>query len=114
MIQIRDETGDSLTLEVRGRLTEEDYRDLVPRLDREIERREKLRLLILLRDFEGWTPAALLEELRFDLRHRKDFDRVAVVGERAWEELGTKISAPFFSGSVRFFDKEESARAWLG
>lgn len=87
MIEVREEgDGGRLVVVASGRLTEEDYRELVPRLHEAIERHGKLRLLILLRDFEGWTPKALIEDLRFDLRHRKDFERAAIVGERRWEE----------------------------
>lgn len=111
MIEIREE-GDAAHLVVvaSGRLSEEDYRGLVPRLHEAIERHGGLRLLILLRDFEGWAPKALIEDLPFDLRHRKDFERVAIVGDRRWEEIGTRIAAPFFSGSMRFFEDEADAR----
>lgn len=115
MIEIREEGGgDRLVVIASGRLTEEDYRGLAPRLHEAVERHGKLRLLILLRDFEGWTPKALIEDLRFDLRHRKDLERVAIVGERRWEEVRTRITTPFFSGSMRFFEDEAEARGWLG
>lgn len=115
MIEIREEGGGGCPIVIAsGRLTEEDYRRLVPRLHEAIDRHGGLRLLILLRDFEGWTPKALIEDLRFDLRHRKDFERVAIVGERRWEEIMTRIAAPLFSGSMRFFEDEAEARGWLG
>ena len=114
MIRILDDTRNLLTVEASGRLSEQDYEILVPRLEAEIRRRGRLRLLILLRDFEGWTPKALLEDLRFDVRHHDDFDQVAIVGERKLEELATRLSAPFFSGSMRFFEDESEARGWLG
>lgn len=115
MIEIREEgDGAYLVAVATGRLTEQDYRGLVPRLHEANDRQGGLRLLILLRDFEGWTPKALIEDLRFDLRHRRDFERVVIVGERQWEEIGTRIAAPFFSGSMRFFEDEAEARVWLG
>jgi len=114
MISISERTRGGLVVEASGRLSAEDYRSLVPRLEEEIQEQGKLRLLIRLREFKGWTPKALLDDLRFDIRHHGDFDRVAIVGEHAWEKLGTQVSAPFFSGSMRFFEDESEAQAWLG
>lgn len=100
-------------VDVQGKLTATDYEQLVPQLEQAIEQQDKLELLIRLNDFEGWTPGALVDDLRFDIRHRDDFDRIAVVGEKKLEELGTRLSAPFFSGEVRFFEDEDQAREWL-
>jgi len=42
-------------------------------------------------------------------------DRVAIVGDRAWQEWGTRLSKPFFKAEMRYFerDKAADARAWL-
>jgi hypothetical protein len=100
-------------LDARGKLTHEDYERVVPRLEIAIEKAGKLRVLIRLEDFSGWTPASLLDEVRFDVRHRNDFEKVAVVGGSRWERVATRLSAPFFSGEVRFFEREDEAEAWL-
>jgi hypothetical protein len=31
--------------------------------------------------FQGWDPSALWDEIKFDLRHANDFERVATVGD---------------------------------
>jgi hypothetical protein len=77
----------------------------VPRLEGAIGKAGKLRILIR-PGFSGWTPASLLDEVRFDVRHRNDFEKVAVVGESRWERVATRLSAPLFSGEVRFFEHE--------
>jgi hypothetical protein len=112
MIHIHDDATGYLTVEVIGKLSESDYHELVPRLARE-RQRGKLRLLMLLQRFEGFTPRGLLEELRFDVGHRADFERIAVVGAGALEKVAMKLAAPFFSGSQRHFEREADARAWL-
>lgn len=113
MIRIQDDANGFVCIEARGKLDDRDYAELVPELEEALERRGRLRVLILLRDFEGWTRRALGDELRFDLRHRDDFDRTAIVGEGTLEKWATRLSAPFFSGEVRFFEREGDARAWL-
>ena len=115
MMTVNPPQGDRpyAVMRVQGKLTEQDYEATMPQLEEAIRRAGKLRLLITLSDFHGWTPSALMDDLKFDMRHRKDFDRMAIVGEKTWQKLGTKISAPFFGGEVRWFDQEEPARDWL-
>lgn len=100
-------------IDVRGKLTRADYEALLPQLEEAIDQHGKLRVLIKLDDFHGWTPSALADELRFDIRHRNAFDRIAIVGDSTLEKLGTKLSAPFFSGETRYFENEASAREWV-
>jgi chromosome condensin MukBEF MukE localization factor len=100
-------------IDVSGTLDDADYQRMVPELERLLEERSQLRLLVMLHDFSGWKPQALIEELRFDLRHRKDFDRIAIVGETAWEKWATAIAAPLFGGDMRFFTDEMPARHYL-
>lgn len=99
----------------RGKLTQEDYDVLVPELERLADRRGPLGFYIELRDFEGWEPAALWEDLKFDARHQDEMDRVAVVGEKQWQEWGTRLSDPFFKAEVAYFapEKAEEARRWV-
>ncbi len=115
MIAIKERQDDSVTLEVSGTVTRADYEYIVPQLEKMVSDHGKVRALVQLNQFKGWTPGALVDELRFDIRHRKDFSRCAVLGERSVEKIGTKLAAPFFEGEVRFFPKEEiqHAKEWL-
>ncbi len=115
MMRIKEQDKDALTLEVSGTLTREDYAEIVPRLEALIEQQGKLRALVELNEFEGWRPTALVDELRFDIRHRSDIERVALLGEGKAEKALAKVAAPLFSGEVRFFPKEQiiEAKTWL-
>lgn len=109
----KDETG--LTrIEVSGRLEHGDYERVLPELEALVEH-GKARVLLELHDFRGFTPAALVDELKFDFRHRKDFERVAVVSDSALQELGVRMIRPFFAGRVKIFDTSErdAAEAWI-
>ena len=113
MFDISETHEDHLVLDVKGKLTRTDYEEMVPRIENQIQKEGPLRVLIRLRDFGGWEPQALPEELKFDARHRKDFERIAVVGERALEKWVTNLTGPLFSGDTQFFEDETSARSWL-
>jgi hypothetical protein len=101
-------------IEIRasGKLERSDYEEVVPQLEAEAKR-GKLRLLVDLVDFEGWTPKALVDDLRFDVKHHDDFERTAIVGDKTLEKLGTELSKPFFSGEIRYFEDLGEARRWI-
>jgi hypothetical protein len=45
--------------------------------------------------FQGWDPSALWDEIKFDLRHANDFERVATVGDNVWERVMWILIKPF-------------------
>lgn len=113
-MKTEEDTG-IVVIEASGRLSKADYDRLVPEFERMAAARGPLRLLIELDDFRGWEIGALWEELKFDLTHQGDMGRVAIVGDKAWQEWGTRLSKPFFAAEMCYFDRDEAAdpRAWL-
>ena len=113
MIEIREQP-DFVEFEVSGTLTGDDYDRLVPELERLAAERGPLQMYIELHDFDGWMPAGLLKDLRFDAKHQGDMERIAVVGETRWEEWATRLSQPFLKADMRFFSlgEAEAARRW--
>jgi len=111
MITMRQEDGLAV-LEVTEKIRREDYQRIVPELEKILDEKGRLRCLVHLHDINGIEPRALLEELKFDLAHRKHFERCAVVGDRPWERVATKLGQMWFAGDVRFFDDLEKARHW--
>lgn len=105
-------------MEVRasGKLTMADYTLFIPELESLIRRHGKIDLLFEMTDFHGWEPRAMWEDAKFDLRHFSDIGRLAVVGERHWEQMITQLARPFTKATIRYFDHAEAgeARAWLG
>jgi hypothetical protein len=95
-----------------GRLTHGDYDALEPPFEAELKRRGgRTPLLLDLKGWRGWTAGGLLRDLRFDLRHRNSFPRIAVVGDRPWHKWLTLSAKPIFKGDMRYFDASEEARA---
>ena len=64
-------------------------------------------------DFKGWMPAAWWEDLKVDLKHYGDFEKVALAGAPAWVDALTKLFAHFMPGEVRTFLRERLAEAWI-
>jgi hypothetical protein len=77
-----------------------------------------LRLLLDIRsdhDFHGWTAGALWEDPKFDFKHWKDIERLAIVGESKWEAGMAVFCKPFTAAKVQYFDhtKLDEAKSWI-
>jgi hypothetical protein len=108
-------TGRVLEVSVTGKLTKESYQKLVPAVDAQIKQYGKLRILFVMEDFHGWTAGAMWEDLKFDLKHWKDIERLALVGDKKWEKGMASFCKPFTKATIRYFDAADvdEAREWL-
>jgi SpoIIAA-like len=108
-------SGRVLRVDVSGKLTRADYHELIPSWEAAIARQGVLRMLFVMKDFEGWEPGAAWEDLRFDVKHAHHMDRVAMVGEKKWQEWLGRLGALFVKADVKYFDLAElpAAERWI-
>ncbi len=66
-------------------------------------------------DFHGWTASALWQDIRFDLSHFRDIEKLAMVGDKAWKRGMATFCRPFTTAKIRYFDKNQmnQALAWI-
>ena len=115
-IQLMEEQGGKLLdVRVSGKLSKEDYAEFIPELDRLVIRHGKVRILMEMDDFHGWNAGAAWEELKADVKHYSDVERVAMVGDKKWQEDLVRLASHFTGAEVRYFDRAElmQARAWV-
>ncbi len=98
-----------------NKLDQADYEQLVPILKNKLNGKGKIRWYFAMEDFKGWTPGAAWEDFKFDIQHAGDFEKIAMVGEKEWQEWLTALMKPFTSAELRFFETkdEEEARRWI-
>lgn len=107
--------GKILNVKISGKLTKEDYAHFVPETERLIKQHGKVRMLVHMHDFHGWTMGALWEDIKFDFRHFSDIERLALVGHSKWEEKMALFCKPFTTAKIRYFDESdmEAAQNWI-
>ncbi len=111
----REEEEVYVEFTLRGKLTHEDYETFVPFIESAIKDLppNRLKILIDMKDFEGWSLEAAWDDFKFGLEIREDIEKMAVVGDKKWEELFTKMVGWLISGKAKFFRDKEEARRWL-
>lgn len=114
MISIKTEGNIIYTL-AQQKLTTEDYEKLIPELERSVAEFNKIRWYFEMEDFKGWELNAFWEDIKFDVKHANDFEKIAVVGEKKWQEWMTDAMKPFTSPTIKFFDFEnrKKAKQWI-
>ncbi len=110
-----DSSSNVVRVSVSQKLTSEDYELFVPEIEQLIKEHGKIRVLFEMRDFHGWTAGALWQDIKFDLKHFRDIERIAMIGDKAWERGMATFCRPFTSAKIRYFDREQAdeAQKWI-
>lgn len=98
-----------------GKLHDEDYQVFVPLVDEAIAKSGKVRIVAQFHDFQGWDLHALWDDIKFSTTHCTKIERIALVGDKAWQKWMAQVCKPFTMAKVRYFDAAESdaAKEWL-
>jgi hypothetical protein len=112
---IATDKEDLAAFRLTGALDKKDYDFLIPIVEEKLSRFGKINLYWEMVASEGWNLEGLWEDLKFDLTHLNSFRKVAIVGDKKWEEWIATISKPFTSAEVKYFyePQREEALAWV-
>ena len=104
-----------LTLKAVGKLTHEDYQVITPMINSALNgvRDAKINAIIDGTEMEGWELRAAWDDFRLGLKHGKEFRKIAIFGNKNWQEIAARIGSWFISGEVKYFENEEKALTWL-
>ena len=104
-----------LTLSVNGKLKHSDYDIIVPMLESAIAgvNQPEIKALVDMRKFDGWELRAAWDDLKLGLKHGKEFTKIAMIGNKKWEEYAAKVGSWFIAGDIKYFEDEADACNWL-
>ena len=109
---LEQSSGKVIGFKLSGKLHDDDYARFQPEVESAIEAAGKVRLLAQFHDVHGWDLEALWDDVKFSTKHCADVERVALVGDKQWEEWMAKVCKPFTLAKVRYFDAGEIDSAW--
>lgn len=115
MIEILpDSTDNVIGFKISGKLTGQDYENLLPKLDTAINAHGKINLLVLMEDFEGkFDFDAAKADFHFGTHQYRHVDKAAFVGDERWMERMVKIMDPFTRRvEEKFFEPKQLDEAW--
>jgi hypothetical protein len=110
--QLPSKSEKVLGFRLSGKLHDEDYKQFVPAIDAAVASQGKVRLLAEFHDFHGWDLHALWDDIKFSTTHCTKIDRIALVGDKAWEKWMASVCKPFTMAKIRYFESTEIDAAW--
>lgn len=112
-----ERSGDEffLTLKAQGTLTHDDYLIITPMIDSALEsvKTPKVKVLIDGTELDGWEARAAWDDFKIGLKHGNELVKVAIFGNKKWQQLAAKVGSWFVSGDIKYFDQSNDAIAWL-
>lgn len=114
-VSLQHDRSNIYRIDISGRLHEDELRALQRAAAAEIKRGGRIRLLIILKEFEGWDNAAG-RDLGFYIRHGSDVERIAIVAEEKWSSEALMFAgAGLRKAPVAFFKTRDALQAasWL-
>ena len=104
-----------LSLKAIGTLTHKDYKIITPMIDSALNslKEPKVKVLIDGTEMEGWELRAAWDDFKLGLSHGSEFVKIAIYGNKGWQEITAKIGGWFISGEVKYFSSQDEALVWL-
>jgi hypothetical protein len=110
----------TLGFRASGKLSSDEYREMIRPIYGALDRGEKLNIYFeLADDFHGLDWGALLQDMKaagsIGLKHRSSWKRMALVTDKDWVKHGATAFGWLAPGELRLFEprEREVARAWL-
>jgi hypothetical protein len=118
---VSDLPAGTLGFRASGKISSQEYRELMEPIYAALDRGEKLNIYFELSDdFHGLDWGALLQDMKaagsVGLKHRSSWERMALVTDKDWVKHGANAFGWLAPGELRLFEpgEREEARAWLG
>jgi SpoIIAA-like len=117
--RIDDMPAGTVGLRASGRLTREDYRDVLVPVLREAVESGEVRMLFVLTDFEGLEPSAWPTDVKTGLAlgagHHSAWKRLAFVTDAEWVRKAMHTFAWLIPGELMICepDQLEKAKTWV-
>jgi hypothetical protein len=107
----------TLGFRAHGQVTAADYeRVVIPDVEAAFALNRKLRLLFVIdRDFTGFDPGAMWDDVKMGARHFSGWERVALVTDVAWLRATANAMGFMMPGEFRLFSLAdlETAKRWV-
>jgi len=109
------DNAQAVEIVLEGRVSTEQFDALADRLEAFIKRHGRVRVLEIVKDFQGMDASAFWHDIKFSIHHLKDFSRCAIVANPNTHHLWANLAGVLTSCEVEHFapGEEDAARDWL-
>ncbi len=114
--EIIEYTEGILSARISGKLTHAELVALQQAASDLIKLEGKVRLLVMVENFQGWERGGDWGDLSFQSEHDAHIEKMAIVGDRKWQDLALLFASKGLRKfPIEYYEPGElaKARAWL-
>lgn len=104
--------SNALAYRISRPLTRQEVSQLADEIEGTIHASGKIRVLLDLQSFPYAEMSALWEDLKFDVKHGRDLERLALVGGNTLENVAARFFSALSGTRCRCFAEGEVDQAW--
>ncbi len=108
---INTEKENLIAARLSGTLNKADLEKVHPLIHQVINNGHKVDWYLEIEEGTTYSLAGLLEDFKIDLLHFQDYGKIAVVGEKKWQEWGAKAANYLTNSDVKFYDPADQPQA---
>ncbi|MFM2627902.1 STAS/SEC14 domain-containing protein [Vibrio chagasii] len=104
-----------IVFKAKGKLTHDDYQAMIPILKTTIKEIDSsaLKMLVDISTLTDWELRAAWDDFKLGLELNSKIDKIAICGDKSWQELASKVGSWFVSGDIKSFEEHDPAIEWL-
>jgi hypothetical protein len=113
MIQkMNQSAGNAAGYKISGTVTKADYDSMVPDVETLVKQNGTVNLLLEMTEFKWEKVSAWGADMQFGRDYRKKIEKMAIVGDKKWQDWLTKVAEPFYAVEAKFFSSDDIDDAW--
>ncbi|MFN2138147.1 MAG: STAS/SEC14 domain-containing protein [Candidatus Promineifilaceae bacterium] len=110
--KLSSSSGPVVGYKVVGKVTADDYKQLVPDVQALTDKYDQVGVLIDLQEFAGEDVGAWLSDLKFGHKFHDKIAKMAIVGDKGWERWLAALADPFYAKDAQYFHSADLEKAW--
>jgi len=110
--KLKQSSGKIVGFKLSGNLTDGEFRAFVTDVEKVVADEGRIRLFLTMDYPQKLELKAVWDDVIFWIRHIKDIERLAIVGQKEWEKWIELFERPFIRTEVRYYSKSHLQEAW--
>jgi hypothetical protein len=110
--KLLESSGKVVGYKAIGTITASDYMTLEPEVKALVKKEGNICMLIDLSEFKWEKLEAWLPDLKFGTEFRHEIQKMAIVGDKTWENWITHLAKPFYAHDAKYFHTADIDKAW--
>ncbi len=110
--KIAQSSGNVIGYRVAGVIEKSDYAPLTAEVEALVAQYGSIRMLCDMQEFRWEAVDAWGADLRFGSELHHKIEKMAIVGDKRWEQLIAKLVSPFYAKEGKYFSVAEIDQAW--